>query len=313
MIRSDETPAAGCGAPIDRYECRSFLAGADSALRYDICLALAVDRLQRKERNLRDMFEAAGRNWEQTAYQQLMRATGDMNNRGNYLEVARRATYERIRREGPAVPVIEAMLFGTAGLLDSCRDDAYTAELKSTFDHLRHKYGIEPLPADSWKIRNTMPASHPRLRLAQIAALLSRTNYLIDTIVSCRTTDDILRVFCADASQYWSSYYNPSTAVNHSTKRIGEQKAALIGINLVAALQIFYGNRHGREELRPRALHLWEELPPERNQVLRFWISGGICPVNALESQALLQLTLEYCGRKRCARCPLNTQRSAAK
>lgn len=288
----------------DRNECRSGLTRLDRAYRYELCIGLTFERIVRKVNDLHALFESAGQSWDQTAYRMLMR-TLDLSNRENYEEVARRVPFAVICREGPAVPVIEALLLGTAGLLENCRDDAYSAELRSTFDHLKNKYGIQPLDPRCWRFSGR-PANHPRLRLAQIATLLSRTDHLNDRLLACRTREEVERLFCTDASQYWSSYYNPSATADHSTKRLGSQKACSMGINLVSVLQILYGRLQGREEtFNSRAFELLESLPAEENRYTKFWEYEGIRITNALESQALLQLSREYCDRGRCRECPL--------
>lgn len=74
-------------------------------------------------------------------------------------------------------------------------------------------------------------------------------------------------------------------------------------------LQILYGNTHGKPELRQRAIELWEALPPEKNELLKFWIKGGIEMTNALETQAFIQLTNEHCLKGDCAQCRLGILR----
>ncbi len=293
----------------DKRSCRNHLAGMESCERCALFADLAFERMARKTGNLQKLFEANGQDWEQTAYMMLLQTVGDRSNRENYLEVARQASYERVRREGPSVTVIEALLFGSAGLLEGCRDDTYSSELRQTFEHLRHKYSIRPLDAAGWKPTGNRPANHPRLRLSQIAVLLSRTSYLLDTLINCRTLDDATRIFSAESSTYWSSYYSPSNTKERTTKRLGSQKIQLLSINLVPVLQNFYGNMHGKPELRQRAIDLWEALPPEENNLLDFWKIEGIMPANALESQALLQLSNEHCSRGACGRCRLGMLR----
>lgn len=293
----------------DWRDCRHYLAQKDRMVRYELCTDLAFNRMDRKVEDLRRLFESCAQNWDQTAYLMLMRTVGDTANRANYEEIARRVPFNIICREGPAIPVIEALLFGTAGLLAGCRDDAYSAELKSTFDHLKHKHSIRPLDPRSWKILRIRPGNHPRLRLAQVAVLLSRIPYMTSEFLECSSDEKVIELFGVEASQYWSSYYNPSSSKEHSTKRLGTDKARMLGINLIAVFQILYGNVHGREEHRTRAINLWESLPAEENRYTRFWSRGGVAPFNALESQALLQLSTEYCSRRNCDGCPLESLR----
>ena len=285
--------------------CKEAMARLDPLQRCSIYTKLAIDRLQGKISDVERLFEVSHGDWNQTLHRMLFRTVGDLQNRALYSELALRLPYAVICRERNSILKIEALLFGTAGLLESCRDDAYTADLKREFDYLQHKYNLHPLSASDWRINRLRPANHPRLRLAQLTALIARQEYVHDRIIECQSCHDVEQLFKVEASCYWSSYYNPSQSIDHSTKRLGEEKAHLIGINLVAVMQFFYGKQTGREELTQRAIELWEALPAEENRYIREWKQAGITPASAFESQALLQLSRLHCETKRCAECPL--------
>ncbi len=292
-------------APV--FGCSDLLARMECIARCELYTGLAFERLQRKVSDLSRIFELSLQNWHQTLYLMILRTVGDLQNREAFIELGQRVTFQALLRERHSLVGIEALLFGGAGLLDGCRDDSYIRLLKEEFEHLRHKYKIEPLDPKIWRISRLRPANHPRLRLAQIAALVMRHDFTIENILECRTAADVEKIFGVEAQQYWSSYYNPSTAIDHTTKRLGSEKAQSIGINLVAVLQYFYGHRMGREELISRAIELWEDLPAEQNRYTRLW--EHITPANAFESQALLQLAREYCEKTRCRECPLAKRR----
>lgn len=285
------------------FGCRDLPARLDPLTRCELYSTLAVERLQRKLGDMEELFQRAEQNWQQTLYLMILRTVGDLQNRANYMELGGRVTLHALLRERHSAANIEALLFGGAGLLEGCRDDSYTRQLKAEFEHLRHKYRIEPLDPSCWRINRLRPANHPRLRLAQIAALILKQEFSIEEVLACRTREAVERLFGVEAQQYWSSYYNPSNTTDHTTKRLGQEKAHSIGINLVAVLQFFYGRKMGIEELTQRSIELWEELPAEQNRYTRLW--ERITPTNAFESQALLQLAREYCEQTRCRQCPL--------
>ncbi len=289
-------------------ECLNQWLELDQLHRCDLYTTLSFERLLRKTADLKRLFHKTGSNWNTLLYLMLFRTMSDSHNRETYMELARRVPYDRILRERPSVLRIEAMLFGAAGLLEGCREDAYIIELRAEFDHLKHKYEIEPLDTEAWQLGNIRPANHPRLRLAEMAAFLCSNEFLMERVLACRTREDIWRLFGVEASQYWSSYYNPSATADHTTKRLGQEKASLIGINTVAVLQYLYGEVNSKEELQRSAVGLWESLPPEENVYTKRWSYAGIAPANAFESQAQLQLSTEYCRPKRCEECPLRTR-----
>ena len=127
----------------------------------------------------------------------------------------------------------------------------------------------------------------------------------MERAMSCRTEEEVRKLFCIEASPYWRTHHVPGAEGGEHPKRIGAFKANIIGINLVAVLQFAYGSYTGNERLRDSALTLLERLPAEDNRYMREWQSAGVRPRNAFESQALLQLAAEYCAEKRCAECPV--------
>lgn len=280
--------AATCG-------CGGFLASLDPLQRNEIYTALTFDRLERKMRMVEALREEADDNWNQTFYLLYFRTLGDRQNQEAYLRLARRVPYKSVLRERLAPHAVEAMLFGASGLLELYRHDDYTLDLRRSFEHLAAKYDIAPMRPDEWELGRIRPANHPVLRLAQAAAFFAQDEFVMSRAMACRTEADIRRLFCIEASEYWRTHYVPGAASDEQPKRIGTFKANIIGINLVAILQFAYGSHTGNESLRDNALALLERLPAEENRYIAEWKGTGLAPVNAFETQALLQLSTEYC------------------
>ena len=78
----------------------------------------------------------------------------------------------------------------------------------------------------------------------------------------------------------------------------------MLGINVVSQMQILYSEYTMRRDLDSRGVELLEQLPAESNQFISRWAKLGVKAENALESQALLQLTSAYCSDLRCDKCP---------
>ena len=285
---------AGAGA----YACGGFLAGQSALQRSEICTSLLFDRLERKMRMVEALRHEAAENWNQTFYLLYFRTLGDRQNQEAYLTLARRVSYKTVLRERLAPRAVEAMFFGASGLLTLYPHDAYTLDLARDFEYLAAKYDIEPLEAGVWELDEVRPANHPVLRLAQAAEFFIQDEFVMERAMSCRTEEDIRRLFCIEASAYWRTHHIPGIASDEHPKRLGAFKANIIGINLVSVLQFAYGSVTGRETLL-------ERLPAEDNRYMRNWRNTGVSIRNAFESQALLQLATEYCPAKRCTECPV--------
>ena len=61
----------------------------------------------------------------------------------------------------------------------------------------------------------------------------------------------------------------------------------------------------GEDRFKEKALHLLEELPPEKNNIIDHWKILGPEPASAYQSQALLQLKNNYCNAKKCMSCAI--------
>lgn len=292
---------AGAGA----YACGGFLAGQSALQRSEICTSLLFDRLERKMRMVEALRHEAAENWNQTFFLLYFRTLGDRQNQEAYLTLARRVSYKTVLRERLAPHAVESLLFGASGLLALYPHDTYTLNLARNFEYLAAKYNIEPMQAGAWQLGDIRPANHPVLRLAQAAEFFAQDEFVMERAMACRTEEEIRRLFCVEASDYWRTHHIPGIAGDDRPKRLGTFKANIIGINLVSVLQFAYGSYTGREALRDSALTLLERLPAEDNRYMRGWHDAGLTPRSAFESQALLQLATEYCAAKRCAECPV--------
>lgn len=299
--RTIERLQAGAGS----CACGGYMAGLDELQRSEVGTALLFDRLGRKMRMVEALRAEAAENWNQTFYLLYFRTLGDRQNQQAYLELARKVPYKTVLRERLAPHAVEAMLFGASGLLELYRNDAYTLDLKRSFEYLAAKYEIRPMDASEWVLTEIRPANHPVLRLAQAAEFFAQDEFVMDRAMACRTEEEVRRLFSVEASSYWRTHHIPGAQSDESPKRIGAFKANIIGINLVSVLQFAYGSYTASERLRDSALTLLERLPAEDNRYMRSWQRAGVRPRNAFESQALLQLSTEYCAQRRCAACPV--------
>lgn len=284
--------------------CAGNIASMDSLRRTDLYTKLLVDRLRRKWGDVMEIFEASDKDWNQTFHVMLLRAMGGNRNREAFTKLSSKVTYTMISREKSSPERVEALLLGASGFLfASDEKDACTARLEDEFRHLANKHSIVPLKPAEWNLAKLYPRNHPAVRLAEIAALLSRGDFMFDTMLACRDVKDVERLFSAEASEYWSTHYKPGVVSKPSPKRIGKAKTHLIGINLVVPLMFAYGRETGNDDLCERALDLLETIPAEKNEKLDAWAAKGCVPGNGFESQALLQLHNEFCAGARCADC----------
>lgn len=306
-LRADQTAEIlerlRCGAA--SHACAGFLATLDPLHLADLLTGLVYDRLQRKYDTAAEIYRTSGQNWNQTFYTLLFRYIGDLSNQETYTELARRATYTMVLREKHSLPRIEALLFGTSGLLATFSPDDYIRRLREEFTHFQALYGIEPIDPSEWKTAAIRPNNAPRFRIAQLAAFLSQHDFVFEQLLACRTREEVNRLFCTEASSYWSGAKKTPDGQEENPKRIGRLKTDVFGINVVSILQYVYGSYIQNEEFRDRAIALLECIPAEINKHTSPWIKAGLNPRNAFDTQGLIQLSKEYCDPQRCECCPV--------
>ena len=273
--------------------------------RREVMAQLCFDRIAQKQEFLIDKFHTTD-NWNETAYLMLLRSLDIKENRSSYERLAKVLPYRYFAKVGYERRSIEALLLGSAGLLprlaEVFENEKEVAELQAIYDYDAHKFALEQMPMSDWQLTGHIGDNHPVIRLLQLASVLSQHEHLLNDILSCRTRSDVEKLFCSSSVPRWSYRF---LSEDSRTGAITRTKAQMLGINVVAQLQIFYSEYTMRSDLDSRGIELLEQLPAESNLFMNRWQKLGIKAENALESQALLQLTKEYCSHLRCDRCLL--------
>jgi hypothetical protein len=288
------------------FGCGAHLARIGTLRRLTLYNTLGFERLKRKQDDIQHIHSTSEQNWQQTFYVMLLRTMGGMDNKEAFTTLSRRVSYAAILRERMVPQNIEAMLIGASGLLELYPHDEYILNLKRNYTYLATKYSIKAMEAKEWKLTKIYPNNHPVLRLSQIATLLSHSSDIMERMLACCSQKDVHNLFSCQTLPYWVNHYTPASENSRSVaKRLGQTKSDLLAINLVAQMQYAYGDYINNDTLRNRAISLLEDLPPESNSIIAQWNSYGPLAQTAFDTQALLQLSFEYCQKHRCEECPV--------
>lgn len=284
--------------------CAKELVALDRSHRREIMAQLCFDRIAQKQEFLIDKFHTTD-DWNETAYLMLLRSLDIKENRHSYEHLAKVLPYRYLGKVSYERHSIEALLLGSAGLLprlaEVFQDDEQIAKLQSIYDYDAHKFGLAQMGISEWQLTGHIGDNHPIIRLLQLASVLSQHEHLMNDILACRTKNEVEKLFCNSSVPKWAYRFLAEGSRNGA---ITHTKAQMLGINVVAQLQIFYSEYTMRSDLDSRGIELLEQLPAESNLFINRWLKLGVKPENALESQALLQLIKEYCSHLRCDKCP---------
>lgn len=265
---------------------------------------LAYERMERKQIELFEIHDTTNRDWNLTMLIVLFRYLGGTHNKAAAETLARRIGYNTLARECTSLVNLESLLLGTSGLVDLIKEDSYVLRMREEFEHLSAKYNIEPMELGMWKLNGMYANNHPILRLAQFAACFHRQNITMNKILECRKRRDVIKIFNTSVSDYWVDVVYRITSRKDLSNHIGTFTSDILGINFVVQTMFAYGSYTNSETLTQRALELLESIPSENNRYTQGWNSARRITKSALDSQAIIQLSREYCECSRCKECP---------
>lgn len=285
------------------YRCGKILGELPEVKRHALLTWLTIERLERKYNDFVQRYRLGGNNWNEAFYITLFRTLGAGSNREPYEKLAQTVSYVQICRIKESLPAVEALLLGGAGLLDAEYPDDYTYRLQQEFRHLQRRFDILPMRRNEWETMRHHPNHTPIIRIVELAALLASKDFLFSRLIECKSYEEVRKILDIQTSEYWATHYRPSQSSRYSVKGFGHMMICNMCINLVAPMIFTYGKISKNEEMKERAIDLLEQIPAENNTYIRNWQYKGITAENAFFTQGLLQLSKEYCEKKRCTEC----------
>ena len=302
---------------VERYEalaadehaipCQRFLSETPQLILDGWVERMTLQRLERKTDEIHKLLTSKRSDWDGAFFHQLGKCLGLPLNAGAMDALMTALPLTILQRYRADRVALEALLLGTAGILELDADyfDEYPRQLVREYKHLAHKHGLTPLSRTLWNFRGLRPASFPTMRLVQLAAVLRSLPRVFDSFLEEANPKAMLKLLDVEPHEYWRTHYIIDRASAPRRKTIGKSAGHTAVINAVVPFVFLYGRLQGRPECEARALSLLEQLPAEKNALVKQWAAIGLEPENAGESQALLTLRSEYCQPRRCLECAI--------
>ena len=270
--------------------------------------SLLLERFQTKSETILKIFYETGNDWDETFYRLISRYFGFRVNTEPFEMLAETLPFRIIRKHTDNIFQIEALLFGTAGLLETglfkeAISDDYYRNLIKEYTILSAKYSLESLHGWLWKFSRLRPSNFPTVRLSQLAKMLSVAGGLFSKILESKDIEHIKTLFEVFASDYWNDHFIFGKKSRHFVKHTGSQATDILLINAVIPLIFVYGQSRDCQDISERALSFLEKIGSEDNIIISEWKETGIIVDSAFYSQALIQLRNEYCKKRRCLDC----------
>jgi hypothetical protein len=264
---------------------------------------MAIERLESKTEVIEHMFANFNNDFTQTFYAVLLKNFGFKVNAlpfeliANYLPVQLLAKHVHDQKQ------VEALLFGTAGLLDDQFEDKYLHSLQSEHEFLKNKYKLSSLKKEIFKYSRLRPANFPDLRLAQFAQLICHSPKLISEPQSYLNVKELKQALHFEPKGYWSKHYRADGKEHSSILKLGDDSIQNILINTFSYFFFFYGRKLNKEQYQDLALDILEEVKFESNIKTKLFSEMSCSGKSGLISQGLINLNDNYCSKKACLNC----------
>lgn len=267
---------------------------------------LFFERLERKSAFIFDLLEERNQDWEAVLFCLLAKNFGLNTNGNSFLQMAKSIPFSIIRKEGFETENIEALFFGTIGLLDLEKEDVYFTDLRIRYYYLLNKYQLTKPHIDPVQFFKHRPDNFPTIRLSQLANLYKEQN-LFSKIIRKQSVEEVYQLLNVSASLYWQNHYQFDRESPKKSKKLSHAFIDLLIINTIIPLQFAYASSVGESVVEGLIAFMYQ-VSPEKNAIVTKFNSFDIRAKNAFETQTLLELKNEYCNQKGCLKCALGLE-----
>jgi hypothetical protein len=293
--------------------CQDEIKNIDEILLRHWLNSLVIERLQSKTEQILKIFSETGNDWEETFYRLLTRYFGFRVNTEPFEMLATALPFRIIRKHSDNRFQVEALLFGTAGMLEEglfkdALADEYYSDLIREFKILGAKYNLQPIHGWLWKFSRLRPVNFPTIRISQLAAMLSVAGGLFSRVLETNDTEHLKHLFEVSASGYWDNHFVFGKKGRCISKNTGSQATDIFLINAVIPVLFVFCQTRDNHDITERAIGFLETIDAEENIIIEEWKNGGIAAESAFYSQALIQLRNEYCRKRRCLDCRIGSK-----
>ena len=263
---------------------------------------LLAERLQSKADHIINLLQQNKYHWEETFWWLLASGFGMKVNSDSFLKIAQSIPFNLLIKHKFQLQQLEALLLGQAGILDTLFEESYPTMLSKEYQYLKKKYGLGKIHYPLYYLR-MRPANFPTIRLAQLAALIHKSDHFFSFCLEAQSCEQIIKVLEVQANDYWHYHYLPDVPVDFKIKHLGKDMISNILINTIIPAVYAYGIHQNRISLTQKAIQWLEFLPAENNTIIRQFNAVNVGSRTSGDSQALIQLKNEYCNHKRCLEC----------
>ena len=263
---------------------------------------LLAERLLAKSEKVLKVLLQTNFHWEEAFWRLISANFGLSVNADFFQKIAESIPVATLAKHKNNIHIIEALLFGQAGLLKSAFTEKYPLMLQKEYIFFKKKYSLQTIDGEPFFLR-MRPANFPTIRLAQLAVLIHESEHLFSKIKESSDIKDVKNLLAVTANDYWNYHYLFDEETDYKKKTLGQQMVNNIIINTVVPVLYAFGLHHSDVQLKEKAVAWLEKISPEKNRITEGFEHLNFTNKNAFDSQALIQLKNEYCNKKLCLHC----------
>ena len=266
-----------------------------------------VERLEQKSGFIQEMLGTSKNNWNEVLFLMLVKNFGLKSNGEAFLSLAKSIPYQVLQKTAHNQFQLESLLLGQARLLNNSNiQNSYYSELQKEFAYLQQKFQLKDKSVLPVQFYGARPTNFPTIRLAQLASLFHQQQHLFGALIECKTRAEITKLFKIELSSFWQSHYTFEKVSKPRKKQLSKSFIDLLIINTLVPIQFSFAKFTSNLELENSSINLLTSLAVENNNIVnKFNSLKNNTAVNALESQALIQLKQNYCDKNKCLQCNL--------
>jgi hypothetical protein len=265
---------------------------------------LYFERLERKSEDIEQLLKASKNDWEAVLFKMLAKNFGLKVNGDAFLSMASSFDFSVVRKTQSNRMVLEALLFGQSGLLESQIQNGYYAELSKEYQFLTQKFKLSNQNVAPIQFFRLRPPNFPTIRLSQLASLYHEHQNIFSKIIEVENLDEFYSLFSVGTSTFWESHYSFDKESKSLKKVLTKSFIDLLLINTIIPLIFSYYKQQGKP-MDTTIVKLIQQISSEKNSIIEKFNSLKNISTSALQSQGLLQLKNNYCDKNKCLQCAI--------
>lgn len=268
---------------------------------------MAIERLEHKMEVIEGVFTSFSSDFTQTFYSILLKNFGFKVNSLPFELLATYLPVHILLKHIHNQKQVEALVLGTAGMLEDFFEDKYIQNLQSEFEFLKNKYQLAVLNKNIFKYSRLRPSNFPGLRLAQFTQLIYNNPTLLTHPQDLKSVKEIKTALDFKLDGYWKNHYKPDGDKTETDLKLGQSSIENILVNTFSYFFFFYGKKLNKAFYENLALELLEEVSFEANSKTKLFSKLNCGKRSALMSQGFIHLHDQYCKKRQCLNCGIGS------